>query len=158
MPLDPPRSLRLQCSFCSKPVNIFPRSAPAMTFRANFRNVRFVLSLRRWSNFSTKSWLNHLNYNLYPVFPNRYTTSGGVVYATFFDWPQDNVLHLERPTPTQATVVTLLGLNMKFIWRPAQPSGMNIIVPAINMDELPTPWAWVLKLSNLMNSSIDETK
>ena len=40
MPPDPPRSLHLWCSFCSKSVKIFPRSTPGIGIKTDEEDLR----------------------------------------------------------------------------------------------------------------------
>jgi hypothetical protein len=52
---------------------------------------------------------------------NRYTSRKNidgslVVYATLLSWPEEPVLKLGTPIPSQVTVVSMLGFPDVFIW------------------------------------------
>ena len=87
--------------------------------------------------------------------PSRYTkkTTYGYtsVYAIVLKWPENNTLTLGAPTPSSSTtVVTLLGYNGTFSWKPAGSQGMNITVPPIAENMMPCKWAWIFKLEGLV--------
>ena len=85
----------------------------------------------------------------------RYTMKGKVVYAISLDWPSSGTLILGAPTPTNNTRVTLLGGN-DLSWSPHKPSGIEIHVPAIPINKLPSKWAWSFKLEYIetMDSNV----
>ena len=85
---------------------------------------------------------------------NRYTKKTTrhytAVYAIVLKWPENNTLTLGAPTPSQSTtIVTLLGYNKTFSWKPAGSQGMNITVPPIAANKMPCKWTWVFKLEGL---------
>ena len=62
------------------------------------------------------------------------------------------MLYLGAPTSTAATVVSMLGYSgpAVFHWTPGTGGkGINIQFPRISFSELPSTWAWVLKLEHL---------
>ena len=98
--------------------------------------------------------LRHRSYSLCCC--DRYTsqkTAGAVVvYAIVLDWPQYDLLYLGAPNTTSTTVVSMLGYSGPgvFHWTPGtEGRGINIEFPRIPLRQLPTTWAWVLKLENL---------
>ena len=49
------------------------------------------------------------------------------------------------------TQVTMLGYEGKFVWKPAgEKGGMTVTLPAIPVNKIPSEWAWVLKLENVL--------
>ena len=71
-----------------------------------------------------------------------YTAKGSVVYAFAMAWPTNNRLVLNVPVvPTGAHVdVTLLGCQkqIKYERRGNSVGGMDVLVPSLTVDELPT--------------------
>lgn len=75
-----------------------------------------------------------------------------MVYAIMLTWPDDSVLVLGAPIPSQSTQVTMLGYEGTVNWI-AGPGGqgMNITLQNIPWNKLPSPWAWMFKLTNIAN-------
>ncbi|XP_063430610.1 alpha-L-fucosidase-like [Mytilus trossulus] len=75
-----------------------------------------------------------------------------MVYAIMLTWPDDSVLMLGAPIPSQSTQVTMLGYEGTVNWK-AGPGGqgMNITLSNIPWNKLPSPWAWMFKLTNIAN-------
>lgn len=82
----------------------------------------------------------------------RYTSKASVVYAILLDWPLTEDMLLGAPNCTQSTQVTMLGYEGKFTWKPlaAGSSGMRVSLPSIPVNKLPSKWAWVFKLENVV--------
>lgn len=73
------------------------------------------------------------------------------VYGIIMKSPKAGALHLGVPTPTANTVVTLLGFNgTPLKWSKGQKGGIDILIPDVNMDDMPFTWAWTLKFTNLV--------
>lgn len=75
-----------------------------------------------------------------------------VVYAIVLQWPEHDVLSLGAPVPSPTTLVSMLGYSGPgvFQWTPGTGGkGMRIQIPRISVRELPSTWAWVLKLERL---------
>ena len=52
---------------------------------------------------------------------------------------------------TEHTTVTMLGYEGKFAWKPiSDKGGIVVTFPAIPITKLPSEWAWVLMLENIM--------
>ncbi|KAK3704756.1 hypothetical protein QZH41_009752 [Actinostola sp. cb2023] len=87
-----------------------------------------------------------------PVLPkNGYTKTAGALYAIVLDWPSSNQLTLREPITSQQTEVSMLGFPGTFEWKAAMPGkGIVISVPSIAIDKLPTKWAWVFKMTNIL--------
>ena len=83
-------------------------------------------------------------------FTPRYTSKADAVYAIVLEWPATDQLTLGAPMASNYTQVTMLGYEGKFVWKPAGDKGGIIVnFPAIAINELPSKWAWVLKLENI---------
>lgn len=85
--------------------------------------------------------------------PNvRYTAKGNTVYVFMLQWPKDKLLYLQSLKVSSQGQITMLGRPTE---RLAQLStdllaGTIISLPALTPDELPTPWAWVLKVEGAL--------
>ena len=66
-------------------------------------------------------------------------------------WPNDNSLELMAPVAdTSESKVAMLGLDVDIEWKQgAQGKGMVIRMPQVSVCQLPSGWAWVLKLTNV---------
>ena len=66
-------------------------------------------------------------------------------------WPNDNSLELMAPVAvTSESKVAMLGLDVDIQWKQgAQGEGMVIQMPQVPVSQLPSDWAWVLKLTNV---------
>jgi alpha-L-fucosidase len=61
---------------------------------------------------------------------------------------------LGAPKPSKQTSVSMLGHMGNFPWE-STAEGMAITIPAINENDLPCRWAWVLKMTDLTNWNND---
>jgi len=87
---------------------------------------------------------------LYCVTTSRYTSKAEAVYAISLEWPAKGVLNLAAPKPSASTKVTLLGLpSLKLNWKSGK-NGIMIMIPNLNIAELPCQWAWVFKMTGVM--------
>ncbi|XP_064465967.1 alpha-L-fucosidase-like [Ornithodoros turicata] len=68
------------------------------------------------------------------------------VYVIVLKWPKLSVLELGSLTVQNSTVVTMLGTNARPHVVPRY-SGTVVKMPDLTPDLLPTPWAWVLKVT-----------
>ena len=97
--------------------------------------------------------VSHVNTTLtYFFFPTlRYTSKPGLTYAIVLDWPKTDMLTLGAPIPTEATVITLLGLpDVKFPWKQmSENKGVIITIPPLSVSDLPCQWAWVLRMTHV---------
>jgi len=77
-----------------------------------------------------------------------YTAKKGVIYAIALSWPQNNQLVLTQPKPTSKTTVNFLGYgSLKYV---ANSFGsMTIVLPSLNLDQLPNPHGWSFALTNV---------
>ncbi|ESO03950.1 hypothetical protein HELRODRAFT_79486 [Helobdella robusta] len=85
-------------------------------------------------------------------YTSKQLATSKAVYVFVLDWPSKNILTLGAPQPSSSTKVTMIGHNATFQWSKLSSSGgMNITFPYISPNQLPSMWAWVLKLQNLNN-------
>ncbi|ESO03946.1 hypothetical protein HELRODRAFT_79707 [Helobdella robusta] len=85
-------------------------------------------------------------------YTSKQSDSEKVVYVFVLNWPAQNILTLGAPQPSSATKVTMLGYYDSFLWNKHSSSGgIDIIFPYIPPSQLPSMWAWVLKLQHLID-------
>jgi len=75
-----------------------------------------------------------------------YTSKGKDIYFTMFNWPESVLLVDPVPVSGTSQSVQLLGVgNLQF--SVINGGGVNIILPKLSVDQLPSKWAWMLKLT-----------
>lgn len=84
-------------------------------------------------------------------FTSKKTTQATATYAIVLDWPKTNQLVLGAPAASTTTVVTMLGYQGNFSWKPNSSGGIVIQIPVIPFDKIPCQDAWVFKLTGLKN-------
>ena len=72
-----------------------------------------------------------------------YTQKGDALYALTLTLPQE--LSLEMPAPDRKATVRILGLDKDLTWR-YQDKKMVIDLSGIDRQDLPCPYAWVLRI------------
>jgi len=78
------------------------------------------------------------------------------VYAALLHWPVGGVLSLGAVTdPSPSMTISMLGYSTSFSWKQRPTGGIDVVIPAISEDQLPTSWAWVLKFKNLQGNLIN---
>ena len=78
--------------------------------------------------------------------------SSKTVYAIVLTWPEDTILKLGAPIPSQSTTVTMLGYEDPLKWV-SGPGGQGLHVTMSNVpwNKLPSTTAWVLQITQLQN-------
>lgn len=104
-------------------------------------------------------WLTVYTLNMSNYFDTiRYTTkkdntsyTGYAVYAFVLDWPDDdNWLYLGSVVPSEDTRIHMLGYNtLLFSTFTVEQPGLRIRFPSLAPHQLPSLYAWVLKLINV---------
>jgi len=94
--------------------------------------------------YGTKPWRVQNETNA----PVWYTQANGAVYAIILDWPADNKIVLAAPRANQASTVNLLGYNGLVMFS-LSADGMTVLLPDFTPDQMPSEWAWTLKLLNV---------
>ncbi|CAD5124689.1 DgyrCDS12954 [Dimorphilus gyrociliatus] len=83
-----------------------------------------------------------------------YTMKPDAVYATFFNWPMNGQLMLKSVTPMPNTKVSLLGYSGNLMFKNLDNQGISVSIPALNPSQIPTPWAWLSRLSSYMKEML----
>lgn len=84
----------------------------------------------------------------------RYTVSKYsplLVYAFLLEWPEDNIVKLGAPIPSNKTLVNLLGHPIPIPWKRDPAGGMQLNLPDIPFSKMPCMWAWSFRLLELSN-------
>lgn len=119
-------------------------------FEERLRQMGQWLQVNGEGIYRTKPW----TYQNDTVNPNVwYTTSKstpGTVYALVLKWSR-GTLELGAPQPTEKTVVTLLGYPKAMDWYSPPKGGIAIGIPPLSINEIPCLWAWVFKMTNIIN-------
>jgi len=121
-------------------------------FEERLRQMGQWLDVNGESIYASKPWSHQNDTITKKVWYTSKTQTDGkmAVYAIVLVWPMDGTLALGAPMTTLNTTVTMLGyVGAAFKWAPMSGSGMNVMFPAISPNQLPSTWAWVLKLENL---------
>ncbi|XP_054251216.1 tissue alpha-L-fucosidase [Indicator indicator] len=111
-----------------------------------------LLALGRWLDtngeaiYESKPWRVQMENGTHMVW---YTSKGPVVYAIFLIWPQDNILELSSPVPSQATQVTMLGFARTLKWQKSSGEGLLITLPYMLPSPLPPQSGWTVKLEGV---------
>ncbi|XP_014681614.1 PREDICTED: alpha-L-fucosidase-like [Priapulus caudatus] len=80
------------------------------------------------------------------------TTGDNNVYAIVLKWPENGILSLGAPWPTEITNVSMLGFSGDISWSGSvSKQGLNVTFPKVSFKQLPSMWAWVLRLRSLRN-------
>ncbi|ESO90450.1 hypothetical protein LOTGIDRAFT_217885 [Lottia gigantea] len=117
-----------------------------------------LTQLGQWMNvngeaiYSSKPW-RFQNDTVTPRvwYTKQKTTEGDVVYGTVLKWPTSNTLILGAPKPSGQTLVNLVGYPQPINWKAGATGGIEIMLPTLTINTLPSKWAWVFKFTNLQN-------
>ncbi|XP_041349241.1 alpha-L-fucosidase-like [Gigantopelta aegis] len=103
--------------------------------------------------YATKPWLFQNDTVTPDIWYTAKNMSDGnvAVYAISLTWPEGGILSMKDPIPSSSTTVSMLGYQGNFDWTPQPLGGMNIYIPPIPFNKLPSKWAWVFKMENLKN-------
>lgn len=102
--------------------------------------------------YGSKPW-SHQNDTItkYIWYTSQIAGSDVTVYAILLFWPADNTVILGAPVSSSSTIVSMLGYDGNFDWKPNPGGGIEVTIPPITINKLPCNDAWVLKLENLQN-------
>lgn len=70
-----------------------------------------------------------------------------VVYVFLLKWPDDSILKLGSLTVTKDTAIGMLGTEAQPKTVSSHLNGTIMALPTLTPDLLPSPWAWVLRVS-----------
>ncbi|XP_077557965.1 alpha-L-fucosidase-like [Haemaphysalis longicornis] len=103
-----------------------------------------------WLRVNGEAVYNSISWKHYKDAANPkvfYTAKGNTVYAFMLKWPESRLLYLESLRVSSEGQVTMLGRpEEKLELVSYLKNGTYIILPTLTPDELPSPWAWVLKV------------
>lgn len=103
------------------------------------RDIGTWLNINGEAIFSTRIWniQNEMDNATY------YTSTNSSLYAITTVWPNDNMLVLTYPIPTQNTVITMLGYDKQLNFKYTPGKGILVQFPYIPPPQMPSSFAWV---------------
>ena len=69
----------------------------------------------------------------------------------FLTWPSGGNLLLGAPVGTAQTSVSMLGYNGTLTWKAQPHKGLTVSLSGIGFTQMPSMFAWTLKLDRLDN-------
>ncbi|KAL8604352.1 hypothetical protein ACOMHN_028115 [Nucella lapillus] len=134
-------------------VNVGPTHSGVIDpiFEERLRQLGSWLKVNGEAIYRSQPW-SHQNDTARPGvwYTKRNTTDGYNVYAILQDF-QDQPIFLGAPQPSAQTTVSMEGHSGNFHWEYGTEGGISVSIPPISVSDLPCKWAWVLKLTNLLN-------
>lgn len=99
--------------------------------------------------YGSKPWRHQQDASNQDIF---YTAKGEIVYVFILRWPKEKVLYLQSLKVSSEAHITILGRSTERLVQLSAGliSGTMISLPALTSEELPTPWAWVLKVEGAL--------
>ena len=75
------------------------------------------------------------------------------IYAIFLTWPSTGYLDLSSPSGSSATQISLLGYKgRELTWQlNGDGAGIHVNLSSVTFTKIPSPYAWVLKITNVVN-------
>ncbi|XP_061187736.1 alpha-L-fucosidase-like [Saccostrea echinata] len=96
--------------------------------------------------YSTQPWI-HQNDTITPkVWYTAPKADKKAAYGFFLDWPVDNELILGSVSGSTLSNVALVGSNKTLTWEKSG-SGIKVLIPPLNIRQMPCLWAWALKFT-----------
>lgn len=75
------------------------------------------------------------------------------IYVFLLQWPERTILNLGAPQPSVVTTIRMLGYEQNLEWATQldNTAGMQVHIPNIPINKLPSTEAWVLEISGVLN-------
>ena len=133
-------------------LNIGPRGDGLIpfVFQERLRAIGDWLRVHGSAIFGTTYWHVAQRENDTAIYYTR-AVDAPVVNAILLDWPEDNRVRLRAAVPSDDTTVTLLGHGQSLTWQYSNDTGLDVVLPTLTPLTLPSPYAWVVSLTNLAN-------
>nr|CAD7396349.1 unnamed protein product [Timema poppensis] len=130
-------------------LNVAPDKDGVITpiFEERLRDIGSWLTVNGEAIYSTVAWSSQLDSANSNVWYTQ-NKNGSAVYAITLSWPQGNNLILGSPRLSDDSTVTLLGEDQELEWR-ASDNKTLVIFP--NKETVRTDWAWVIKITSVLN-------
>jgi len=118
-------------------------------FEERLRQMGDWLRVNGKAVYASKPW-TYQNDTVNPDvwYTSKVTDAGTSVYAFVLNWPTSGTLVIKAAVPTAQTTVSMLGYGGAVAWH-MTGNQMNIIMPILDVNNMPCEWAWVMKLTNL---------
>ncbi|XP_074161962.1 tissue alpha-L-fucosidase-like isoform X3 [Sminthopsis crassicaudata] len=115
-------------------------------FEERLRSVGSWLSINGEGIYASNPWRVQMEKNTTTAW---YTTKKSAVYAFFTSWPQNRVVQLNSPIPTESTKVTMLGVPKLLKWsESSMGKGLIIALPEFSPN-IANMKIWTLKLQDV---------
>ena len=100
--------------------------------------------------YKTKTWRQFNDSTTHEFYYTESKKEVNTIFGIFLNWPQDDLIVLSAPKPTQATQVYLLGFSQVLDWDFNEENGyMRINLP--NMAKIQhVRHAWALKITKCL--------
>ncbi|CAG2194555.1 FUCA [Mytilus edulis] len=101
--------------------------------------------------YSSKPWTTQNDtISNYVWYTSKVINNQPFVYAIMLEWPKNNTLILGAPKTSSTTVVSMLGYTGgNFSWKPNPAGGIQIMLPSMNVNEIPCNDVWVIKMQGV---------
>ncbi|VDH93422.1 alpha-L-fucosidase-like [Mytilus edulis] len=101
--------------------------------------------------YSSKPWTTQNDtISNYVWYTSKVINNEPYVYAIMLEWPKNNTLVLGAPKTSSTTVVSMLGYTGgNFSWKPNPAGGIQIMLPSMNVNEIPCNDVWVIKMQGV---------
>ncbi|XP_069692576.1 alpha-L-fucosidase-like [Periplaneta americana] len=117
-------------------------------FEERLRSMGAWLKINGEAIYSSRPWTYQNDTFTSGVwYTKKNSAADKIVYAIVLNWPRGGKLILAAPRLVQESTITLLGHTQDLQW--VSRDGIHVQFP--NKADVPTEWAWVLKMTNVTN-------